>query len=41
MVLANAHIDARPELGAALADQDVAGGDGLTAEFLDAKAPAG
>src|SRR5512137_2130219 len=38
MVAADAHALAGVELGAALADDDVAGDDGLAAEFLHAEA---
>src|SRR5687768_14137067 len=41
MVLADADIGAGVELGAALADQDVAGEHFFRAELLDAEAPAG
>ena len=40
VILAEADIGARLPPGAALADDDVAGDDGFTAVFLDAKAAA-
>ncbi len=40
VVLADADIVARVPFGAALADDDIAGDDAFTAEFLDAEAAA-
>src|SRR5690606_5786259 len=41
VILAQAHTRARMPLGAALADDDVAGDDGFAAELLDAETAAG